>query len=572
MKKQYTMLFSLLLSVCVLFFMTNPVWAWDGTTKTEPATDQGGVYLIQTAAELAWFSDQVFWGKANINAKLTANIDLSDKEWTPIGDYSQRYRGTFDGNGFSVSGLMIAESENPASHVGLFGYVEGGTIQNLAVEGSVYGKDYVAGIAGSLNARRVGEAEYLPAAITNCSFRGSVTAVGLYVGAIAGYNLTSTVADSANYGDISTEGDYNVGGIVGNNFGTIESCYNEGVIQGNQYVGGITGHNFFGYTSNSYNAGTISGNNYVGGIVGCLEHINVNIKTEVKNCYSTGKINSAGAKTGGVAGSNSSCYVTNCYYLDSAATVGIGADNTNGSATAKTAAELQDGAFVALLNGDGSSFIADTEKQNGGNPILSWQKNIKPPVDPPDTVIFTDVSENDWFYDAVTYCAQQQMFQGVEPNVFAPNRSMTRGMFVTVLGRYEGVVDSSQPAPRSTVFSDVKPQAYYAAHVAWAQENQIVDGKGNGLFDPDASISREEMATILLRYSNYKGFELPVLYSEAAFADAESIGAWALPAVEAMQKAGILKGKGNNLFVPKDHATRAEVATILYRYFALANS
>lgn len=543
--------YSSLLALCILFSTAIPVFAWDGTTKTVPAADKNNVYLIRSAEELAWFSDQVFWGKSNINAKLIANIDLSNQPWTPIGDYSQRYRGIFDGNGFTVSGLMIAEDAEPASYVGLFGYLEKGSIRDLTVQGSTYGESYVGGIVGSLN----------NGTIDHCSFNGTVTATYLYIGGISGYNLKGTVSNCANYGNISTTGEYNVGGIVGNNFGTIEGCYNAGQVCGNTYVGGITGHNFFGFTTNSYNIGMITGNDYVGGIVGCLDNISENIRTEVKNCYSVGAINSGGAKTGGVIGSNNSCLVTNCYYSSGTVSTGIGTDNANGNAVAKTSAEIKDHDFLLALNGNGAAFIEDTENQNGGNPILSWQKIFVPK--------FNDVTENDWYSNAVVYCVENQLFKGMSSDQFGPNVAVTRGMFVTVLGRYEGVADATAAAPVPTKFSDVNASSYYASHVAWAAENQIVYGKGQGMFDPNAAINREELVTILLRYCQYKGYELPQLNSAALFSDAGKISSWAVSAVASMQQAGIISGKGNNLFCPQDNAKRAEVAAILYRYLIL---
>lgn len=144
---------------------------------------------------------------------------------------------------------------------------------------------------------------------------------------------------------------------------------------------------------------------------------------------------------------------------------------------------------------------------------------------------------------------------------YNPNTNVTRRVFVTGFAKMEGV---SATGTSQSAFSDVAASDADAAYIAWASENGIVNGKSEGIFAPDASITREEMATMIYRYMNFKGY---VAAGQAqAFADAGSISAWATDAVSAVQAAGIINGKGDNKFDPKNTATRAEYAVILVKF------
>lgn len=176
---------------------------------------------------------------------------------------------------------------------------------------------------------------------------------------------------------------------------------------------------------------------------------------------------------------------------------------------------------------------------------------------------FTDVSVDDWFYDAVKYVYDMGLFNGTSDTLFEPDTPMTRGMFVTVLGRASGV-DTS--AAYENVFTDVDPSEYYAPYVAWASSNGIVEGNGDGTFTPDENITREQMAKIFLDYYRYIG-EVP----EGAWAialeygDIDQISDWAVEGVMFCTLQGLLEGKENNMFDPKGNALRSEVATVLMR-------
>jgi hypothetical protein len=139
---------------------------------------------------------------------------------------------------------------------------------------------------------------------------------------------------------------------------------------------------------------------------------------------------------------------------------------------------------------------------------------------------------------------------------------MNRAMLVTVLHRLGGELSIGGISS----FSDVATAAYYAAAVAWAENFGIVTGVGGGLFAPNAEITRQDLAVMLLNYANKAGLTLPNIREYSGFADADRISSYALLAVEALYEAGIINGKGAGAFDPRGAATRAEVAAMLHRF------
>ncbi len=205
--------------------------AWDGTAAEGFAGGDGSEdnpFEIATGEQLAYFEKQTTDGESYENKylKLTADIDLGGREWTPIGSYTS-FKGCFDGNGHSVSNFIINDAYS--CYVGLFADNRG-TIKNLGVE----------------NAKVTGDA---------------------FVGGICGFNYEDgTISNCYNTGTVS--GSSNVGGICGNNDGAIQNCYNTGAVNGSNYaIGGVCGTSD-GTITNCYNAGTVNGKNNVGSICG----------------------------------------------------------------------------------------------------------------------------------------------------------------------------------------------------------------------------------------------------------------------------------------------------------------
>ena len=175
---------------------------------------------------------------------------------------------------------------------------------------------------------------------------------------------------------------------------------------------------------------------------------------------------------------------------------------------------------------------------------------------------FTDI-HNHWAADNILFAASRGLLSGTSDTTFSPNTGMTRGMFVTALGRLAGINPDSYKTGK---FTDVKADAYYAPYVNWAAQNGIVEGVTATTFAPDTNINREQMAVIMANYAKKLGYDLPKPLQAVTFADNAQISSWAKNAVRTMQQAGILSGKNGNKFDPKGTATRAEVATVLRRF------
>lgn len=175
---------------------------------------------------------------------------------------------------------------------------------------------------------------------------------------------------------------------------------------------------------------------------------------------------------------------------------------------------------------------------------------------------FTDITGH-WAADNILFVASRGLLSGTSDTTFSPGTGMTRGMFVTALGRLAGINPDSYKTGK---FTDVKADAYYAPYVNWAAQTGIVEGVTAITFAPDTNINREQMAVIMANYAKKLGYDLPRTIKAVTFADNANISSWAKDAVRAMQQAGILAGKNGNKFDPKGTATRAEVATVLRRF------
>ena len=175
---------------------------------------------------------------------------------------------------------------------------------------------------------------------------------------------------------------------------------------------------------------------------------------------------------------------------------------------------------------------------------------------------FTDITGH-WAADNILFAASRGLLSGTSDTTFSPGTGMTRGMFVTALGRLAGINPDSYKTGK---FTDVKADAYYAPYVNWAAQTGIVTGVTATTFAPDTNINREQMAVIMANYAKKLGYDLPKTLQAVTFADNAQISSWAKNAVRAMQQAGILAGKNGNKFDPKGTATRAEVATVLRRF------
>lgn len=175
---------------------------------------------------------------------------------------------------------------------------------------------------------------------------------------------------------------------------------------------------------------------------------------------------------------------------------------------------------------------------------------------------FSDVKTGNWYYDAVEYVASKGLMTGVSGSSFGSNIDTTRGMIVTILYRLENEPSGAAQA----VFDDVKTSQYYADAIAWANANGIVTGYGNGLFGPNDAITREQMAAILYRYAQYKGYDVSAAADLAAFSDASSVSKYAVDAMKWANAEGLITGVTSSKLVPANNAVRAQAASILMRF------
>lgn len=173
---------------------------------------------------------------------------------------------------------------------------------------------------------------------------------------------------------------------------------------------------------------------------------------------------------------------------------------------------------------------------------------------------FKDVNEEDWFFEIIKTVNKRGLMLGVSDDIFAPNDSITRAMFVTILHRLEG-----EPQTGSTSFTDVKEGIYYEKAVAWATFAGIVNGVSNTEFAPDSYITREQIAAMIYRYAQHKGISVESGDMMGNFIDVDKISDYAVPAISWVVNKEIMNGKGNGMLDPLDNATRAEAAAMLIR-------
>ena len=220
---------------------------------------------------------------------------------------------------------------------------------------------------------------------------------------------------------------------------------------------------------------------------------------------------------------------------------------------------------IALLLGIGSTTVfaaggielpdVPVNKENAGIELPDIP--VIPGPKPSD--LFTDVSSGDWFCNAVDYAVKKGLFYGVSETEFSPLTNMTRAQFVQVLANIE------QPdfSKNNVSFTDVKAGAWYKEEVEWAATNNIVAGIGDGTFQPEKAVTREQMCLMLVNYINYKKFAFEKAENKELFDDDNKISDWAESAVYACQMAGIINGDGKGSFNPQDVAQRAQVATMM---------
>ena len=318
-------LVTMLLLVMAILMPYGGAWA-----QTRPSSGDGSVgnpYKISTAAELAWFRDQVNSGNNSISAELTENIDLvefchakdgtkytEELSWAPIGNSDNMYQGTFDGNGKTISNLYI--NATPRDYAGFFGYADNGSIKNITFDNAKVTS--IAQFTGIL----IGQANnsFIENIKTSesCSVDGDKT-----VGGIAGSVLGNIIKCENHARANGANGAYYVGGIVGRYNGydkSITSCANYGdVTSTGNCVGGMVGYFYSGTIQNCANYGDVTGTDNVGNLIGFADECNLNNVLGTGNVTATyvdcvgllvGNIKKSSSTASGILAYNSSAKLT----------------------------------------------------------------------------------------------------------------------------------------------------------------------------------------------------------------------------------------------------------------------
>lgn len=643
-----------------------------------PVNGQDGFYPLRNENDLLWFANRVnAYEKVSAKGRLEDDITLT-APYLGLGTVKNRFAGTLDGGGHTLT-LHCAFAQDA---VGVIAYAGDATVTDLTVGGSLSGSgsvgtgafagivtngtltlercvnraevgggNYVGGLVGKVltggilrltdceNAAAVSGGSYVGgiaamagggSTFISCKNSGAVTAGGAYAGGILSHAQVTPgqepliLRDCGNLASVS--GGESVGGIVGYTNGSstdsavqLRQCFNEAAVSGLSAVGGIIGCSFHASdcVERCFNVGAITASGATarkgaGGIVGYC-------KASLTDVYNLGTV-TAPAAAGGLVGAaaQTNAVIENAYSTDTAPLIGVvSADmraencytlvgtpapeiglNRRLSGEIKTveADELELAALGAafrdsdicplrypvLIWQTGAAHtplidpaVAPTKETAGRTEgshcsvcgkVLVRQREIPPlddmPTDDP-AAAFKDLQRGKWYYDGVNDLLRRGLMKGVGNDSFDPDGTVTRAQLVTILYRMEGAPDMTG---HKLPFADVPASRWYTDAVTWAAENGVVNGVGSGRFDPDGPVTREQIATILFRYTHAQ---------EAAdtlntFPDGGTVSAFARPAMRWAVASGLIGGTkldGTVYLDPLSGATRAQIAVMLSRYF-----
>lgn len=369
----------------------------------------GGVYQIGTASELIWFADAVNTGSQSIKGKLTADIALNAagstaNKWTPIGTQTSPFKGTFDGDGHTVSGMYIDSNQD---YAGFFGSVSipyeasedtpevinseyvmlhsTVSIKNINITNAVVNGGFCTGGI-------VGYAENL--GISDCSFSGAVTSSGNSVGGIIGQAYYYTVVSRC-HSSGTVKGNQRNGGIAGfaNGNSVVVKCYSDSAVSGGYYVGGIAGTASGAFVEGNFFLGSVSATDDVGGLVGYA------LFSTVCDAYAIAPVTGSGENKGGAVGTVYDSKCDSIFY--SYETSGVDGETGIG----RTLEDMKASRFVKELNGQKAYFCYDYTEINNGYPVLAWMLSLDvwvgdrsvPQQNASGTYLISKPSELAWF-------------------------------------------------------------------------------------------------------------------------------------------------------------------------------
>ena len=226
-------------------------------------------------------------------------------------------------------------------------------------------------------------------------------------------------------------------------------------------------------------------------------------------------------------------------------------DSPTGNAMILVANEISGTVTVAQIETKSSS---GGSSSGNGSAVKPEQPKDEPPV------VFDDVNEQDWFYDAVQYMASRKLMSGIGNDQFSPKQPTDRAMMVTMLYRLAGEPEVQKAAS----FNDVPAGSYYADAVAWAETNGLANGVGAGVFAPERVLSRQELAAMLYRFAQFQGLDVTATGKLSHFTDQPD--SWARSAMEWCVGSGVINGTSQTTLSPLSGATRAQMAVIFSRF------
>ena len=219
-------------------------------------------------------------------------------------------------------------------------------------------------------------------------------------------------------------------------------------------------------------------------------------------------------------------------------------------------------------NGNFDKLVDKVELTYDTTVFAKWEKIEEEEKEPEETKesgdnTFTDVNDNDWYFDSVNYVVEKGIMNGLDNNTFGPNIPLSREMLAVVLYNME-----DKPLSMGVnKFTDVKEGLWYTDAIIWASENNIVAGNAKDFFGIGERITREQFAAILYRYAQYKGYDTTQGgMAIREFSDYELISDYAKPSMAWAVNTGIIGGMGDGTVLPKGKATRAEAATMLMNF------
>lgn len=180
------------------------------------------------------------------------------------------------------------------------------------------------------------------------------------------------------------------------------------------------------------------------------------------------------------------------------------------------------------------------------------------------SAVFTDVPSESWYHEAVDYTLSQGFFKGMSETTFEPDRSLSRAMLATILYRMAG-----EETTASNTFIDVPDESWYTAAVAWAAENGIVEGFEDGTFRPTEDVTREQMVTMFYRYAVYSGVDVSLQADLSVYPDVQQVQSYASNAFGWATATGLVEGTTSDsglILDPQGTSTRAQAATVIMRY------